>query len=158
MDIVILRHGQAEGYAATDEQRHLTERGFREAERAGRCLAKDGFVFDGVWVSPYLRTQQTAEQVLKSFPELDIYTQPKLTPETNPSLVFDLIKQSGLERLLVISHQPLVGELVALLADTSVSYSCPMSPASMVYVHNEHMLHGCGELKWLRHPPEFNRE
>ncbi|MGK0442727.1 MAG: phosphohistidine phosphatase [Pseudohongiellaceae bacterium] len=155
MDIVILRHGQAEGYTTSDAQRSLTDRGVRYSEQAGKCLAKLGLEFDGVWVSPYVRTQQTAEQVLKSYPELAIHSQPQLTPETNPDLVFDLIKQSGLERLLIISHQPLVGGLVALLADASTSYRCPLSPASMVYISNKHMLHRCGELNWLRHAPEF---
>ena len=157
MNIVVLRHGQAEGYAQTDAQRHLTDRGLRDTEQAGKCLASLGLQFDDVWVSPYVRTQQTAKQVLKSYPQLEVNTQDILTPESNPQVVFDAIKHSGLDDLLIISHQPLVGELLALLVDPKTSYQSPMSPASMAYVHNQHKLPACGELAWLRHAPEFNR-
>ena len=155
MNVLILRHGQAEGYAQTDAQRNLTERGLRDTEQAGQCLQALGLAFDGVWVSPYVRTQQTAQQVLKSFPELEVNTQDILTPESDPKTVFDAIKHSELDSLLIISHQPLVGELLALLTEPKVSYQSPMSPATMAYVHNEHMLPACGELTWLRHAPEF---
>ena len=155
MNIVILRHGQAEGYAQTDAQRSLTERGLKDTEQAGLCLQKQGLEFDGVWVSPYVRTQQTAQQVLKSFSELEINTQDFLTPESEPKTAFDAIKHSELDSLLIISHQPLVGELLALLTEPKVAYQSPMSPATMAYVHNEHMLPACGELLWLRHAPEF---
>lgn len=157
MNVLILRHGQAEGYAQTDAQRNLTERGLRDTEQAGKCLQSLGLEFDDVWVSPYVRTQQTAEQVLKSYPELEVNTQDIFTPESDPKAAFDAIKHSGLDNLLIISHQPLVGELVALLAEPKISYQSPMSPATMAFIHNEHMLPACGELLWLRHAPEFQR-
>ena len=61
-----MRHGQAEAYASSDEARCLTSRGQAEALAAGRTLAALDVVFDAVWVSPFQRAQQTADQVLKS--------------------------------------------------------------------------------------------
>ena len=157
MEIVILRHGQAEGYATADAQRKLTAKGEADALRAGQCLAELGFSFDALWVSPYLRTQQTAQQVLKNFSDLQPSTQALLTPESNPKQVFEFIHRSGLQRVLLISHQPLVSDLVAYMTEPK-GYGPAMAPASMACVENKHGLPGCGVLRWLRHAPEFSRE
>ncbi|MCR8922930.1 phosphohistidine phosphatase SixA [Dasania sp. GY-MA-18] len=157
MEIVILRHGQAEGYATSDASRNLTERGKADALRAGACLAELGLQFDALWVSPYVRAQQTAQQLLTSLPDLQIVSLDMLTPESDLKSVFDFIHRSGLQRVLLVSHQPLVSDLVAYMTEPN-GYGPAMAPASMACVENKHGLPGCGELRWLRHAPEFARE
>lgn len=80
--LVIVRHGESQRnvgrMAALAAGRHdyhgdvrdmdvpLTPRGTKQAEYTGKHLART-FRFDRVFVSPYLRTVQTAECVLKQF-------------------------------------------------------------------------------------------
>lgn len=156
MDIVILRHGEAGMNAASDELRPLTQHGVADTRYAGEVLQSLGFNFEQVWVSPYLRTQQTADQVLASFPDVDRLNQRCLIPEGDPRLVLAKLSQSGLATVLLISHQPLVSRLVALLTDSPNGSS--MAPASMAFVSCDINLMSCGQLHWLRHGPLFNRD
>lgn len=159
MKIVILRHGEASFTAASDRERELTPRGREQTLAAGRCLVELGLSFDAVWVSPYIRTRQTADEVLKAFP-LSLSadqreTQPLLTPDNSPQSVVDAIATSGLDSLLLISHQPLVSSLAGLLTQSRAGYGPPMSPASMALIEAEHVLVGCCDLISLRHAPTF---
>ena len=54
-----MRHGSAEPYAGTDQERRLTARGREEAAAAGRYLAEHGVVPDHAAVSSATRTQET---------------------------------------------------------------------------------------------------
>ena len=154
MNIVIMRHGQAESQAATDFDRALTIQGIEQASAAGGCLSGLGLSFDQAWVSPYLRTQQTADQVLAQLSVSKRLSVDLLVPETHPmDLINALAEQPG-ENLLLVSHQPLVSSLVSSLAGIHV----PMSPASMALLETPVAAAGCAELQWLRHAPGFERE
>ena len=54
-----MRHGTAEPYAGTDQERRLTARGREEAAAAGRYLAEHGVVPDHAAVSAADRTRET---------------------------------------------------------------------------------------------------
>jgi phosphohistidine phosphatase len=64
MQIFVMRHGQAEMVAPSDEQRPLTETGIKEAKFIGQWLLKNNTIFDCVFVSPYVRAQQTADALI----------------------------------------------------------------------------------------------
>jgi phosphohistidine phosphatase len=155
MHIVIMRHGEAEPFVTSDEQRNLTDNGRSQAIAAGRCLKQLAIEFDQVWVSPYVRTQQTADGVLESFVGANRQTVDVLVPDSNPQIIMDRIESSLCQRLLIISHQPLVSSLVAVLESGRRAGGPPMSPASMAFLTAEHLLAGCCQLKWLRHSPNF---
>jgi phosphohistidine phosphatase len=61
--LIVMRHARAEPYAATDHARRLTDRGHRDARRAGAHLADRGLVPDHAVVSPSERTRETWEDV-----------------------------------------------------------------------------------------------
>lgn len=154
MKIVIMRHGQAEPQAATDFERPLTMLGLQQASAAGSCLSALGFSFDQMWVSPYLRTQQTADQVLAQLPVSKRISLDLLVPETRPLDLISAIGEQSYQNLLLVSHQPLVSSLVASLAGEHV----PMSPSSMALLEIPIAAADCAELQWLRHAPGFERE
>jgi phosphohistidine phosphatase len=58
--IWLLRHADAED-SADDASRKLTEKGRRQAERAGRALAALGVELDACLTSPKVRARDTAE-------------------------------------------------------------------------------------------------
>jgi phosphohistidine phosphatase len=120
MQIFIMRHGQAEPMASSDAQRSLTAQGVQEASLVGKYLETRKIVFDCVYVSPYLRAQQTAKAVMKSMDISTIYqTLNFITPEDSAREMHDYIdaiaSEVSHEHILIISHMPLVSYLVAQL-------------------------------------------
>ena len=112
MKLVIMRHGQASWSAPSDKERSLTEQGVREVSDTVAVLA-DQWV-DCVFVSPYLRAQQTGLIVAEAF-GLNVETLDELEPDGNPEKVLDALPNSGV--VLLASHMPIVGYLTGLLCD-----------------------------------------
>ncbi len=168
MNIVIMRHGEAEATASSDAQRSLTDYGFEQASKAGQCLKALAFFPDQLWVSPYVRARQTIDGVIRSLYSVDDTadhkadqnTQPELhdtlVPESNPSVVLDSIHTAQCDNLLIVSHQPLVSVLIGLLAGADSRSRVAMAPASMAMLRADVPLAGCCDLQWLRHAPHFD--
>ncbi|MBM4873997.1 phosphohistidine phosphatase SixA [Vibrio parahaemolyticus] len=118
MKIFIMRHGEAEHFADSDAARELTQRGRTESEAVARVCAEQGFAqFDKVLVSPYIRAQQTWQEISTFFSTKSIETSDDITPYGQSDCVFDfanaLIEVEKLESLLFVSHLPLVGYLTS---------------------------------------------
>lgn len=114
-----MRHAEAEVFAPSDKLRPLTQQGMNQALQQGQWLHKTAENFCHVLVSPYLRAQQTFNQVNEAFQHKlneQQETWDALTPNGNAKQVFDylsVLKQEGAKNILIISHLPLVGEIVA---------------------------------------------
>ncbi|NRQ41971.1 phosphohistidine phosphatase SixA [Rheinheimera sp. YQF-2] len=116
VNLVIMRHGEAEPMSAHDSQRQLTARGRHEVNQMALWLQQHYAAFDLIWVSPYLRTRQTAELMLARqapFSQLEII--PELVPEGDAALFksyFDArISEKPDAKVLLVSHMPLVSFL-----------------------------------------------
>ncbi len=155
MNIVIMRHGEAETYADSDAQRNLTDYGREQAKAAGLCLKNLSQNFEQVWVSPYNRAQQTADGVLSQLGSISRETVDSLTPESSPTDLIDALSTYRGGDLLIVSHQPLVSALVGLLENADHRSGPPMSPASMALLSADTILAGCCQLQWLRHAPTY---
>lgn len=120
MQIYIMRHGQAKMMANSDAERALTSLGKLESEKMAAYLAKRNVCFDAVLLSPFLRAQQTWESVRPFFPAIDnVQTLKCLTPSGSARKSVDEIlalQAAGVEKLLIVSHLPLVGYIVGELA------------------------------------------
>jgi phosphohistidine phosphatase SixA len=159
VQILIVRHGSAEVNAASDAERNLTDQGIDQARLAGECLKQQSLIFDQVWVSPYQRTQQTATQLLlaaelESTARLSVDL---ITPDNNPYVVAEYIQQANIDRLMIVSHQPLVSALIGVLVSSDVYAGPPMSTASMALLEMDVSAPGCASLQWLRHAPHYER-
>lgn len=148
MNIWIMRHGEAGFNAPTDSQRTLTEYGQQMALQQGQWLAQtlvnQGLRLDKILVSPYVRTQQTLQallqgiqpgQFIKSFAnsvENLVETWEGITPDGDPQSVvgyLDFLREEGAQAVLLISHLPLVYDLVLQL--TAHQASVPFQPATV---------------------------
>src|SRR5262249_29784833 len=73
MDLYLIRHAEAvalgEQGIADDADRPLTEAGVKEARALGRELRRRGMTLDKLVTSPLLRAKQTADGILKDWPE-----------------------------------------------------------------------------------------
>ncbi len=96
----LLRHAEAaDGFP--DDVRPLTERGIRQAQDAGRALARLGAKVDACLSSPKLRALQTAQHACAPI-GVEITAEPRLSGE--PFEVDNLI--SGLGDVLLVGHDP----------------------------------------------------
>lgn len=141
MRIWVMRHGEAGFNAAVDYQRSLTDKGVEMAFKQGQWLAKrlvsQGITLHKIMVSPYLRTQQTlnamvqglqAVDSLQSFANLSdsIENWEGITPSGKVDNVLnylDFLQKEGIENVLMISHLPLVYDVVsALVGQTQIQF------------------------------------
>lgn len=117
VNLVIMRHGDAEPHSSQDSQRQLTAKGRDEVSQMALWVSQHYQAFDLVLCSPYVRTRQTADLMLNAQPagvRLEIL--PELVPEGDShqvQLYIDALRENNKElRLLLVSHMPLVSFLV----------------------------------------------
>ncbi|WP_299014939.1 phosphohistidine phosphatase SixA [uncultured Photobacterium sp.] len=122
MRIYIMRHGEAQNFAPSDAERPLTVCGEAHSKQMAFQLASqlsDGI--DLVWVSPYLRAQQTWSVMAKHLPQPKrLMTVDEITPygdaEDVAAYLKAMIAVERPESVLLVSHLPLVGYLTSELA------------------------------------------
>ncbi|EST58304.1 phosphohistidine phosphatase [Proteus hauseri ZMd44] len=153
MQIFIMRHGEAALDAASDALRPLTERGKSESIKMAEWMTKQGHTIDYVLVSPYLRAQQTLDAVKTDLAlPSKIETDDGLIPGGNSSHVAHYLRalgDAGYKNILVISHLPLVGYVVAELCP---AVCAPMFSTSTIACVDFDLPKGAGELLWQVSP------
>lgn len=136
MKLFIARHGEASFDADSDFSRPLTARGKEQT----RALVNQNSSILGevkhIWASPLLRAQQTA-QVYREALTLDVQTQPFITPDSSPKQVLRQLSKAGLDNLLIVSHQPLVGDLLSLLVEGNTYQPHPFITSELVVLECE---------------------
>lgn len=148
MKVWILRHGEAQPHARRDADRELTAHGREQVLHSAAHLI--GQPLDRILVSPYVRAQQTAELVRKALGFTgDLITVPWLTPESDPKHAASQLPDSG--HVLLVSHQPFVGDLISLLQYGHYRQPQPMQTASLAELEGEWPLAGSMNLLGVRH-------
>lgn len=117
MDLILWRHAEAgvQKLGQDDLDRALTPRGERQAQRMADWLNHRMAPTTRVLVSPAKRTQQTAQALDKSFKTIAA-----LAPDALPLAVLAAAgwPDSG-EPVLIVGHQPTLGQVAALLLGQS---------------------------------------
>lgn len=149
MQLLILRHAEAEPMRADDAGRALTERGRAQVDWICKHRAAELAQVRAIWASPFVRTQQTAEIVADRL-LLPVTTEPLLIGDTAPQRVLDALQRAADFPLLLVSHQPLVGSLVNGLCGSGNAY--PLGTSSLACLESDVWADGCAELNWLQHP------
>lgn len=155
MQIYIMRHGEAENFAASDAERPLTTRGIAQSQQMATLLASHlKGELDQVWVSPYLRAQQTWQAMVKGLPTaIQVGSVEDITPYGDAETVADFIKATieteQPQSLLLISHLPLVGYLTAELVP---GLQPPMFLTSAIAAIDYDPQSGKSKLLWQHQP------
>ncbi|WP_119964993.1 SixA phosphatase family protein [Simplicispira lacusdiani] len=115
MDLILWRHAEAEegGEGMDDLQRPLTARGEKQAARMAVWL--DRQLPDGLRVlsSPARRAEQTAQALGRKFK-----LRAELLPDGSPQELLELAQWPRARgAVLVVGHQPALGQTVARLLD-----------------------------------------
>jgi phosphohistidine phosphatase len=150
MKLWVLRHGEAEPHGTRpDSERTLTAHGREEVLRAAACLM--GKPLTAIYASPYQRAQETAEIVraaLNFAPE--IRTVDWLTPDTDPDKVAEQLV--SVSDVLLVSHNPLVGNLLSYLQHGAGHPPEKVSTAGLAELENNELLIGSMKLNGIKHP------
>ncbi|MEM8594099.1 MAG: phosphohistidine phosphatase SixA [Pseudomonadota bacterium] len=114
----ILRHGDATHQAPSDALRELTPKGLTHIQQQAEFMTQQGVTFDAVWVSPYVRAQQSAQMFLSGLSVTASFdTVNLLQPDSLVSSLVTHLSRHAPSRLLIVSHQPLVNRLINVLCD-----------------------------------------
>ena len=119
MDLILWRHAEAldESEAMEDLQRPLTSRGEKQAARMAAWL--DRQLPDGARVicSPARRTEQTALALGRKYK-----LRAELLPGCTPAELLELVQwPQGKGTVLVVGHQPVLGQTIAELVGFSAA-------------------------------------
>ena len=110
MDLILWRHAEAEP-GEPDLGRRLTSKGLKQAERMAAWLESRLPETTRILVSPADRTQQTALALGRKFKTVD-----DIGPGAGATAVLAAAGwPDGRETVLVVGHQPTLGEVAALL-------------------------------------------
>ncbi|WP_456024590.1 phosphohistidine phosphatase SixA [Pseudomonas protegens] len=150
MKLWVLRHGEAVPYGSCpDSERELTEHGRQEALSSAAHLV--GQPLTAIYASPYLRAQQTAQIVREALGfEPEIRTVEWLTPEVDPDKVTDQLV--SVSNVLLVSHNPLVGNLLSYLQHGAGYPPEKVSTAGLAELESPELLIGSMTLNSLKHP------
>jgi phosphohistidine phosphatase len=124
--LYLMRHGIASEpmRGTSDADRALTEEGVRKTTRVASGLKALGVELDAVLSSPFRRAEETARLVADVLsPTLPVELYPPLAAASAPAQ--DVLKGLKLSRrvsrLLLVGHQPDLGELASYLMTGSAS-------------------------------------
>lgn len=149
MNIWIMRHGEAGFNASSDSERTLTSQGEAAVKKQGEWLAnrliEKQIELDKILVSPYRRTQQTLECLFQGMQAVDsdknfaneslVEVWDGITPlgdSDNVCGYLAFLREEGAKNVLIISHLPLVYDLV--LALTANQEAVHFYPAVMAEI------------------------
>ncbi len=119
MQIILIRHGEAEPLKRTDAERNLTLNGLHQAQQAAAWLLNHQYAIDGLFASPYFRARQTAGE-LANVLEIPVTLTDRITPERDPREVMAWLESQDLPDEAVIAlvcHMPVIGRLASWLCE-----------------------------------------
>ena len=144
--LLIMRHGEAKPFGGQfeDDRRPLTRRGSQLLEPVANKLAQ--FEPELILVSPFLRTQQTADIVTEQLP--NAYQRKNCdwllseSPVEQAVLQLDKLVE---DKVLMVSHMPFVSLLVEYLTGQSLGFR----PGDVVQLEFDFVGRGQGECHWI---------
>ena len=151
MKLWVMRHGEAvpHGSRPHDSERELTDHGREEVLHSAALLM--GQPLTAIYASPYLRAQQTAQLVRETLgfePEIRIVEW--LTPDTDPDKVAEQLV--SVSEALLVSHNPLVGNLLSYLQHGAGYPPERVSTAGLAELKGDELLVGSMTLDSIKHP------
>ncbi|MCM2314886.1 MAG: histidine phosphatase family protein [Thermoanaerobaculia bacterium] len=151
--VVLFRHGPAEEHSAekTDADRSLTADGHAKTKRAARGMREIFPDADTIFSSPLLRAMQTALWLTKAYGDtLKIQVTDALLPAADPALLARLIASQGGRNIIVVGHEPHLGDSFAHLVGIRGSLRADLRKAGGVGIRLDES--GKGTLEWMLAP------
>ena len=133
MDLILWRHAEAVEVApgGDDMARVLTPRGEKQAARMAAWLDRQLPDSARIWVSPSRRTEQTAQALERKF-----RLSPTLGPMGTSEQLLERVQWPNAKGcVLVIGHQPTLGQTIASLLGLNAS-ECSVKKGSLWWLRS----------------------
>ena len=153
MELIFWRHAQAhEPRAGQDDlERALTSHGHKQAARMAAWLERKVPAGLRVVCSPARRTEQTAQALGRKYKLRE-----ELLPNGNPGDLLELVQWGGKKRgtVLVIGHQPLLGQTAAQLLNLTTP-ECAIRKGAVWWLRRREREQGAEVVLLAVQSPEF---
>lgn len=170
LNLYFLRHGESGFDAPSDVERVLTTKGHHDTSALYGHFLKDKLSnFDTVFCSPYQRTQQSCDNVLSSFSDIEpAHTQLKeqLVPNSTPEAISDFLYADSIatqksqhdQHILIVTHMPIIAYVLAFLVEGELraANQYAMQPGSCAHISCDTPLRGLAHLQGIHHPDSLN--
>ena len=137
MDLILWRHAEAEDWPEGDPQgggdleRSLTARGEKQAARMANWLDRQLPEGARIFVSPARRCEQTALALGRKYKIRN-----ELAPDATAAQLLELVQWPlSKSPILVVGHQPILGETIAQLLGLQAS-ECPVKKGSVWWLRS----------------------
>jgi phosphohistidine phosphatase len=137
MDLILWRHAEAEDWpegdpqAGSDMDRSLTSRGEKQAVRMASWLDRQLPEGARIFVSPARRCEQTALALGRKYK-----IRSELAPDATSAQLLELVQWPlGKSPILVIGHQPTLGQTIAKLMGLQES-DCPVKKGAVWWLRS----------------------
>ena len=150
MLLYLLRHADAEGVRTTDAARELTPEGKRQAAAVGAYCQRQGIGPELILASPYRRTMQTAEAVARALGGVTLQNEPFLKSGMDPLGAFEGLQGYGWAgSLLLVGHQPDLGQLAAALLGINDAGGMEVGKATLIALEVDRLAPRGGSLRFF---------
>ena len=155
MRLYLLRHGEAvESPQYDDSQRPLTGPGRQQIQTSAKFLRLSQATIDIILSSPLVRARESAEIVKELFPATSILTTEYLLPGGSYRDLLREINKHETGSILLVGHEPHLGQLVSVLTLGDDRAGVEMKKASIACIENKTPVQkGGGKLLWLLTTP-----
>ena len=119
IEVVLMRHGEAQALAGKDAARPLTQWGRYAVQAAAAELAKKAPSAQGVRSSPYLRARQTAKIVSEVLNLPILPESVEMVPSGDSDHLASWLLAEG-QPVIWVFHMPLIGHLIQNLTGREV--------------------------------------
>ncbi|PTQ90302.1 phosphohistidine phosphatase SixA [Agitococcus lubricus] len=156
MQIILIRHGQAESQKTTDAARQLTAIGEWQAQQTAAWLLNHGYQLDGLFASPYVRAQQTAYHIGQAL-DMHMSTTDLITPDSDPTQAIawlDSLELPETASIALVCHMPIVGRLASYFLAGTTRHDLPFYLAEAKVIELPVLAAGLGKTVTQFVPPE----
>lgn len=161
MKLILVRHAEAvelgKAGAQTDFERPLTDLGRRQAAALAAALKAKGVRPTAVLTSPLVRAVQTAEPLVAELtPGKPAVVTDRLSQgELKPKKLTKVTGEVGGDLLILVGHQPDIGEYAAWLLDCEEDNIRFEKAAAVCFEFEDEVEEGEGALEWMVPPVWF---
>ncbi len=154
MEIYLVRHGAA-FIKEEDPERHLNNDGLKQCHLAGKALKRLDIKFDLIVSSPKIRARQTAEIISEevNYSKKEIKITETLQPTSDPKDTISFLNDlTGIKRVVLAGHLPLLGNLVSELLSKSSEFSFHFDTGTVCFIEAGHPIYNNGDFRWFLAP------
>ena len=152
MLIYLLRHGLAVERGVSDAARELSREGVVQTRSVAEKFKMYGPQIDRAMMSPLQRARQTAAMLRIALPTVRFEVDPNLEPNSDVYAVFGSIEAMNVQNLILVSHNPLLSNLLSLMLDATLESHRPFAPSHLYCIEMDVIAPGCGTLKYVLEP------